>query len=100
MSGERFKVTALEAALLQLKTAIRLYFEDDDPVSVHTLVKAAGEVIDRMCRENGTPSMRDDLLNEVVQHRRKEIADKLNANANFFKHADKPDAEIAFFKMS
>jgi hypothetical protein len=45
----RMKITKLDAAKRQLATAIRLYFEDRDPVSVHTLVMAAGEIIDRLC---------------------------------------------------
>lgn len=47
MIGEHFKISALDAAVAQLRTAVRLYFEDNDPLSVHTLVKAAGELIDR-----------------------------------------------------
>jgi hypothetical protein len=86
-------VSRLDAATRQLATAIRLYFEDDDPVSVHTLAKAAGEIIDRLCELNRTPAMRADMLEMIVPDKRRYVADKLNEAANAFKHASskKPD---------
>jgi hypothetical protein len=33
---KEFKVSKLDAAKRQLETAIRLYFSDGDPVSIHT----------------------------------------------------------------
>ena len=77
-------ITSREAALNQLATAIRLYFEDRDPVSVHTLISAAGELLDQMV---GSNSPRNELLTKAdVVGRRREISDKLNAPRNFFKH--------------
>jgi hypothetical protein len=92
-------ITKLEAATRQLATAIWLYFEDRDPVSVHTLAMAAGEVVDRLCDAKGTPSMRQDLLAQIVPERRKEVADALNAAVNFFKHASssKPNQVLRDF---
>lgn len=80
-------VTKLQAAKNQLATAIRLYFDDDDPISIHTLATAAGEIIDRLCESRGLPSMRDDLLKNIVADRRKEVVTALNNARNFFKHA-------------
>lgn len=80
-------VTQIEAAKRQLATAIALYFEDRDPVSVHTLVMAAGEIIDRLCASAGRASWRSDLLARAeAVGRRKEISDALNGPRNFFKH--------------
>jgi hypothetical protein len=92
-------VTKLDAAKSQLAAAIRLYFEDRDPVSVHTLAMAAGEIIDRLCVAKGLISMRDDLMARIVPERRKEIADAINEPRNFFKHASssKPNQVLADF---
>lgn len=93
------QVSRLDAATRQLATAIRLYFDDDDPVSVHTLAKAAGEIIDRLCGLNGTLAMRAHMLETIVPDKRRYVADKLNEAANAFKHASskKPDrAPIEF----
>ena len=35
-------ITKLEAACRQLNTAVRLYFFEADPISVHTLAAAGG----------------------------------------------------------
>jgi hypothetical protein len=80
-------ITKLDAAKSQLATAIRLYFEDCDPVSVHTLALAASEIIDRLCVSKGTPAMRSSFLEAIIPGRRKEFADSLNKARNFFKHA-------------
>jgi hypothetical protein len=40
----KITVTKLEAAQRQLRTAIRLWFEGGDPVSIHTLAFAAYEI--------------------------------------------------------
>jgi len=37
----KLKISKLDAAKRQLETAIRLYFNEADPVSVHTLAGAA-----------------------------------------------------------
>ena len=79
-------ITRLDAAKSQLATAIRLYFEDCDPVSVHTLVMAAGEIIDRLCESKGASAVRGDFLAVIVPERRKEVGHALNKARNFFKH--------------
>jgi len=90
-------ITSREAALNQLGTAIRLYFEDRDPVSVHTLISAAGELLDRMV---GSSSPRNDLLARAeAVGRRREVSDKLNAPRNFFKHGSN-DIEPIFRNFS
>jgi hypothetical protein len=80
-------ITKLDAAKSQLATAIRLYFEDCDPVSVHTLALAASEIIDRLCVSKDTPAMRSSFLAAIIPGRRKEFADTFNKARNFFKHA-------------
>src|SRR5438309_1362798 len=92
-------ITKLDAAKSQLSTAISLYFEDRDPVSVHTLVMAASEIIDRICDSKGTPAMRRNLFAAIVPERRREVADALNKASNFFKHASssKPNQVLGDF---
>jgi hypothetical protein len=92
-------VTKLDAAQSQIATAIWLYFEDRDPISVHTLATAADEIIDRLCVARGLVSMRDNLMANIVPARRKEVADALHKVRNFFKHASssKPNQVLADF---
>jgi hypothetical protein len=42
----------------QLRTAIRLWFDDGDPVSIHTLAAAAYEILHTLARRKGA----EDLL--------------------------------------
>ncbi|MFZ1110219.1 MAG: hypothetical protein WAN43_17950 [Rhodomicrobium sp.] len=92
-------VTKLDAAKSQIATAIRLYFEDCDPISVHTLVHAGCEILDRLCEAKGTPGMRTDMMKRIKPEHRKTVSDKLNVAANFFKHAatSKPDLVLRDF---
>ena len=39
-------IAKLDAAKRQLQTAIALFFDDGDPISIHTLACAAYDVID------------------------------------------------------
>jgi hypothetical protein len=72
------EVTKLDAAKSQVATAIWLYFEDRDPISVHTLVHAACEIIDRLCEAQGTPGMRALMMAANKPEHQKRIADKIN----------------------
>jgi hypothetical protein len=80
------KITKLDAAVRQLRTAIRLWFSDGDPVAIHTLLAAAHEIIHRLFRLKGL----DDLLfdsKRIKPEFRALWAKKPKEPANFFKHA-------------
>jgi hypothetical protein len=53
MDDTKIVVTKLDAARRQLKTAIKLWFEDGDPVAIHTLIVAAYEIIDILAGAKG-----------------------------------------------
>lgn len=96
------KVTKLDAARRQLKTAIELWANDGDPVSIHSLAFAAHQIIHDLNRRNGGPTL---LLDEpsIRPEKKNEFANLIKQDANFFKHADnrtkgriKPPVEIDF----
>jgi hypothetical protein len=93
-----FQVSKLDAAVKQLRTAIRLWFAEDDPVSAHTLAYAAYTVIEDVCKSK-TPA-RDGLLfdPQYLQEGDRELFIKVYRHSgNFFKHADRdPNAVITF----
>jgi hypothetical protein len=93
-------INKLDAAKSQIATAIWLYFEDFDPVSVHTLVMAASEIIDWIYDSRGTPAMRHQWLAAIVPDRRKEVSDALNKASNFFKHASSSKPNLALRDFS
>ncbi len=92
------KVDKLDAATRQLRTAITLWFNEGDPVSIHALAFAAYEVIHAVSKKRN-PYRRDLLFNSLVikDEYRSQVNIYLKKYAYFFKHADRnPDAEIEF----
>ncbi len=81
-------LTKLDVARRQLAVAIRLFFDDCDPVSVYTLAGNAWEILDALCRHRGLDGWSihaDEQLPNGVSLKRHVI----NPYRNFFKHADK-----------
>lgn len=91
-------VTKLDAARRQLQTAVRLYFNYADPISIHALTEAAYEVLAAINRKRGGPKVLKELiLDYVTPEYQKEVRDKLNEAKNFIKHAERdPDATLSF----
>lgn len=87
-------ISKLDAARRQLDSAISLYFQESDPVVVHTLACAAHQIIHDINKSKGST----DLLYEKFRTRGFTTA-QINKHYNFFKHADKdpdPNGEIEF----
>jgi hypothetical protein len=88
----KITVTKLQAVRRQLETALTLYFDGKDPVSIHTLASAAYNVIRDVNRNKGGKPMlvkelHADQFVEKLGQTPKHIADILNETENFFKHA-------------
>lgn len=82
-------ITKLDAGRRNLGTAIRLFFERDDPIAIHTLAAAAQSVIRDVARARGLEHT--SILHDhpgIPSDLRKEWLNKLNAPRNFFKHAN------------
>ena len=90
-------VTKIGAARSQLNEAITLFFEERDPVSIHTLASASLQILNDHIQDQGIV-WDDNLLlhyNSIYikdEHRREWCA-KINEARNFFKHADKDVCE-------
>lgn len=91
-------LSKLDVASRQLETAITLYFQDADPVSIHTLASAAHEIIETLNAKNaGEPTIRQQFRNDIKPEYAKMFFEKLSSAKNFFKHADRdPEAAIEF----
>jgi hypothetical protein len=90
------KIAKLEAAKRQLETAILLYFNDKDPISIHTLVGAAHEVIaDLNKKAGGSPLILEGAM--IKNEYKREFLKVIREAKNFFKHADKDHDETVDF---
>jgi len=84
---KKLKLSKLNVAKRQLETAIRLYFNDDDPVSIHTLACAAHGILSDLNKKyNGNPMMLSDYI--ISDEYKTEWNKKIREPQNFFKHAD------------
>lgn len=94
--NNEIRVTKIESARRQLETAIILYFNDKDPVSIHTLACAAHEIIAKLnSKKSGTALILEGtMINEKHQ---REFQKMVREAKNFFKHAESdPDKSLAF----
>lgn len=87
------RVTKLDAARRQLKTAIELWFADGDPISIHALSYAAHEILHRLYRQRGLTDLLFDST-AVKDEFRDELNIFLKQDANFIKHANRETQEI------
>ncbi|MPV65522.1 hypothetical protein [Burkholderia sp. BE17] len=89
-------VTKIDAARRQLITAIRLFFDGSDPVSVYSLASNAWEVIDVLCTSAGIESFSKQARESLPAGRT--LKYYINQPCrNFFKHADQdpnPDSSV------
>jgi hypothetical protein len=94
--GNWIEVTKLEAARRQIDSAIFLYFNDHDFVSVHTLGSAAVAIVDTLLKAKGLPDTVGDLAN-IRPEFKESVRAMLTEDANFFKHGSKdPDQTLPF----
>ena len=97
MHDDSIFLTKFEVAERQLNQAIRLFFEQGDPVSIHTLVEAASQILYDIRPLTGAISfLRDsDWIRE--EHKKDWLA-ILFKSRNFFKHADRDADQTHEFK--
>lgn len=81
-------ITKLEAAHSQLVTAIRLYFDDEDLASVHTLTCAAREIYEKHCKAKGVERMFEKIESGNPDRDAKQLWTILNGPRNFLKHPE------------
>jgi hypothetical protein len=71
----------------QLETAIRLWFEERDTGSIHTLAVAASGILHQICKEKGIKtSVVNDLIKKKPPAIRKRMRSALRSAQNLFKH--------------
>lgn len=95
--NEPIKLSKLEAATRQLRTAIKLMFERVDPVPVHTLVGAASIIISDLVEKNVPEKSWDHFAQQANNISASEYFRVMREAQNFLKHAkDDSDAILNF----
>lgn len=102
MAKNTIRIGKLDAARRQLRTAISLWFNEGDPVAIHSLAFAAYEIL-HFISEKRDPNRRDLLFDTalVKDEYRRDWNQRVRRDANFFKHADRDgDSVIDFDPVS
>jgi len=93
------KLTKLDTAKRQLVTAIRLFLDDRDPVSIYSLASNAWEIIDELCRKRQVDNFSNLARSNLEPGKDLKVDYINNPFRNFFKHADKDhDKELDGFE--
>ena len=87
------KIDKLEAARRQMDTAIKLFFEDEDPISTHTLIMSSARILNDMTKQSES-SFSYRIEDYIRPGREKEFFSHFNKAANFFKHADRDPGDV------
>jgi hypothetical protein len=90
---EGMKLDKAHVARRQLGTALALFIEDLDPVSVHTLACAGGEVAEHLTRKAGAEPFASHALATFADLDMKKIRQLQRQFWNSFKHATTRDGE-------
>lgn len=80
-------IDKIEVVRRQLAEAVRLFFEQRDPIVIHTIIAAAHQILIDLGRAKGVSSIVKNCQDLDAEARRERIR-LLNGPYNFFKHAD------------
>lgn len=93
MEAKIEKLTKLDAARRQLNSAIRMYFNDEDPIAVHAVVSGSMEILTDLGKKKGMQLGILSGIHLVREERRAEIIELMRRPQNHIKHADRPGDE-------
>lgn len=87
------KLTKLEAARREINAAIRLYFDNGDPIAVHALVAGGAQIISDLGRKKGLRLGIESGIKHIRPERQKEFREMMREPQNHIKHADREGDE-------
>jgi len=91
------RLSKFDVAERQLLLAIRLFFAEEDDVSIHTLCEAAAQVLHDIGKSSGVTSIVRDSDRIRPEHQKEWFA-AIFKSRNFFKHADQDKDQVHEFK--
>jgi len=93
------QIKKLEAAERQLKEAITLFFEERDPVAIHTLAHAAHEILYQVGKNTRRAIPIFYKPSWLSEEARSKWAEYFKTHYNFFKHAGRREEETIIFNL-
>jgi len=97
------RVTRIDAATRQFRTAIGLYFQEGDPVAIHTLTMATRQILRVLSKHGGKGAMLmgEEMMLEPHQRTKaglKRHHEEVMKEANFKHSSSDPNEALIFFK--
>ena len=90
------KLSKIDVAEAQIRTAVRMFFEGQHPVPIFTLANAAREIVASIGEQTDVRTVQSDLAEQRGVPVKK-LVQPLSRISNFFKHADRDaDAYLEF----
>jgi hypothetical protein len=90
-------ISKLDSASRQLRTAVRMFLQNGEPVSIHVLGCAAQEILESLCKSQGIKSLKLQMV-DLVRPEMKAKFTKISDEAkNSFKHAGRDPKAITKF---
>ncbi len=92
------KISKIDAARRQLDVALSLFFNDADPISIHTLTAAAHQILMDISGSKGVKSLVKGLALDIIRQDKASLyLSAVNEAENFFKHADRDQSALLEF---
>ena len=91
------QISKLDAAYRQLRTAVRMFLNNSDPVSIHTLGCAAQEVLESLCKAQGIMSIKLQMVDLVRPEMKDKFLKTIDEAKNSFKHAGRDAKAVTNF---
>ena len=88
------KVNKADAARRQINMAIRLLFDNEDPIPIHTIAMAGFRIVRDLAADIPGHRIEDLLAKTIKPGMEAQFWKAVNRPANFLKHADKDPNDI------
>ena len=73
----------------RINAAIRMTFEGEDPIAIHSVIAAGHRIIKDICEQRGDIESYLRFTDWIAPGHERDFWNAMNASANFIKHADK-----------
>jgi len=87
-SVTKIRINKIDAAKRQINAAIRMTFQGEDPVAIHSVIAAGHRIIRDICQKRGDVESFLRFTDWIAEGHEKQFWAAMNASANFIKHAD------------
>lgn len=99
-TSKNIHISKLDAAKRQIDSAIVLFLNNGDPVSIHTLTAASHQLlIDLGKKQRISSFVKEEVCKSIRPEKVKEYEKMVSEAENFFKHADRDPDELLKFPI-